>query len=67
MEFNYEEALKRTKINKSDVDKLRGKIKKFKNVPCLSDKKVSEERERENSIKKIDFLAFVLLISLQWN
>lgn len=42
MEFNFEEALKRNKFTKIDVEKLRAKIKKFSHVPSkISDKKVS--------------------------
>jgi hypothetical protein len=41
MEFNYEEALKRTNFTKRDVENLRTKIKKFSHVPSqISDKKV---------------------------
>lgn len=44
MEFDFEEALKRNKFTKSDVQKLRVKIEKFSNVPSkISDKKVSEK------------------------
>ena len=44
MEFDYEETLKHNKFTKSDVQKLRVKIKKFANVPSkISDKKVSEK------------------------
>lgn len=43
MEFDYQVALKRTKINESDIENLRAKIKELSNVPRkLSDKKVKK-------------------------
>lgn len=58
MEFNYEEALKRTNFSKRDVENLRVKIKKFSHVPrSISDKKVKK------SLKSLRNIFWFLKIS----
>jgi hypothetical protein len=47
MEFDYGKALKRTKISKSDIEKLRLKVKELSHVP----KKICDKKVKKNQVQ----------------